>query len=147
MDRASGSGVFARDPDAMIDMIELELPCSVIDQEINKAVCATCRKFLEAYVTDRDWENELSQDNLLMAQKVVEYCRNAIGNTDWKSDIFEKQIAETEAAIAALEAQQAEIEQQLALPENQTQEMFQKYESIKHQIEQKLYEWEILSEA
>ena len=59
----------------------------------------------------------------------------------------EKQIAETETAIAALEAQQAEIEQQLALPENQTQEMFQKYESIKHQIEQKLYEWEILSEA
>lgn len=59
----------------------------------------------------------------------------------------EKQIAETEAAIAALEAQQAEIEQQLALPETQTQEMFQKYESIKHQIEQKLYEWEILSEA
>ena len=59
----------------------------------------------------------------------------------------EKQIAETEAAIAALETQQAEIEQQLALPENQTQEMFQKYESIKHQIEQKLYEWEILSEA
>lgn len=59
----------------------------------------------------------------------------------------EKQISETETAIAALEAQQAEIEQQLALPENQTQEMFQKYESIKHQIEQKLYEWEILSEA
>ena len=104
MDRASGSGVFARDPDAMIDMIELELPCSVIDQEINKAVCATCRKFLEAYVTDRDWENELSQDNLLMAQKVVEYCRNAIGNTDWKSDIFEKQIAETVSKTRSMTA-------------------------------------------
>ena len=25
MDRASGSGVFARDPDAQLDMIELEL--------------------------------------------------------------------------------------------------------------------------
>ncbi|MCR5049543.1 MAG: ABC-F family ATP-binding cassette domain-containing protein [Paludibacteraceae bacterium] len=58
----------------------------------------------------------------------------------------EKQIAETEEAIAQLEAQQAEIEQQLSLPENQTAEMFQKYESIKHQIEQKMYEWEILSE-
>ena len=58
----------------------------------------------------------------------------------------EKQIAETEAAIAALEQQQAEIEQLLALPENQTTENFQKYESVKHQIEQKLYEWEILSE-
>jgi ATP-binding cassette subfamily F protein 3 len=59
----------------------------------------------------------------------------------------ERQIAETEEAIAALEAQQAEMEQLLSLPENQTQENFQKYESIKHQIEQKLYEWELLSES
>ena len=59
----------------------------------------------------------------------------------------EKQIAQTEEEIAALEAQLAEIEQLLALPENQTQELFQKYESVKHQIEQKLYEWEILSET
>ena len=59
----------------------------------------------------------------------------------------EKQIAETEAAIAALEQQQAEIEQLLTIPENQTQELFQRYESVKHQIEQKMYEWEILSEA
>ena len=58
----------------------------------------------------------------------------------------EKQIAEVEAEIARLEAQQAEIEQLLALPENQTQENFQQYESIKHRIEQKMYEWEILSE-
>ena len=58
----------------------------------------------------------------------------------------EKQIAETEEAISALEAQQAEIEQLLSLPENQTQENFQRYESVKHQIEQKMYEWEILSE-
>ena len=58
----------------------------------------------------------------------------------------EKQIAETESTIAALEAQQAEIEHLLALPENQTPEMFQRYETVKHQIEQKMYEWEILSE-
>ena len=58
----------------------------------------------------------------------------------------EKQIAEVEAAIAALEEEQAQIEQMLALPENQTQENFQKYETVKHKIEQKMYEWEILSE-
>lgn len=58
----------------------------------------------------------------------------------------EKQIAEVENEIAALEEKQAEMEQVLAMPENQTQENFQKYESIKHQIEQKMYEWEILSE-
>jgi ATP-binding cassette subfamily F protein 3 len=58
----------------------------------------------------------------------------------------ERQIAETEDAITALEAKQTEMEQLLSLPENQTQENFQKYETIKHQIEQKLYEWQILSE-
>ena len=58
----------------------------------------------------------------------------------------EKQIADTEEAIAQLEAQQAEIEQQLTFPENQTPELFQKYETVKHQIEQKMYEWELLSE-
>ena len=58
----------------------------------------------------------------------------------------EKQIAEVEKAIATLEAKQAEMEQLLTITENQTTENFQKYETIKHQIEQKLYEWEILSE-
>ena len=59
----------------------------------------------------------------------------------------ERQIAETEEQIAALETQQAQMEQLLASPENQTPDNFQKYETIKHQIEQKLYEWEILSES
>jgi len=58
----------------------------------------------------------------------------------------ERQIAQTEKQIAALEQQQAEIEQLLALPENQTPDNFQKYETVKHQIEQKMYEWEILNE-
>ena len=58
----------------------------------------------------------------------------------------ERQIAEVEAAIEALEQQQAQIEQLLASPENQTPENFHQYESIKHQIEQKLYEWELLND-
>ena len=58
----------------------------------------------------------------------------------------ERAIAQTEEEIAALEALQQQMEQELAQPENQTQERFQKYENIKHQIEQKMYEWELLSE-
>ena len=58
----------------------------------------------------------------------------------------ERLIAQTEDEITALEAKQAEIETLLALPENQTPELFQKYENVKHQIEQKLYEWQLLSE-
>lgn len=58
----------------------------------------------------------------------------------------EKQIAEIEAAIAKLEEEQKEIETLLSTLENQTTENFQRYEHIKHEMEQRLYEWEILSE-
>ncbi|MCQ2347876.1 MAG: ATP-binding cassette domain-containing protein [Paludibacteraceae bacterium] len=59
---------------------------------------------------------------------------------------LEKQIADTEAEIANLENQQKELEVRLANPENQTQDNFQQYEHIKHLIEQKMYEWEILAD-
>lgn len=58
----------------------------------------------------------------------------------------EKQIAEIEAEIAQLEEQQKTMELSLNDPANQTQENFAKYEHIKHALEQKMYEWEILSE-
>ena len=58
----------------------------------------------------------------------------------------EKQITEVEAKIAALEQEQADMENLLALPENQTPDNFHKYETIKHQIEQNLYVWELLNE-
>ena len=43
MDRASGSGVFARDPDAMLDMIELELSEDVLKAEENLSLIHICR--------------------------------------------------------------------------------------------------------
>lgn len=58
----------------------------------------------------------------------------------------EKQIAETEKEIERLEQEQKNIEQQLNLPENQTEENFARYERIKHEIEKKIYEWELLSD-
>ena len=58
----------------------------------------------------------------------------------------ERQIAEVEAEIARLEEEQARMEALLSSPENQTPDNFQHYETVKHQIEQKLYEWEILND-
>ena len=58
----------------------------------------------------------------------------------------EKQIAEVEAAIAKLEQDQKEIENLLTDIAHQTTENFQRYEHIKREMEQRLYEWEILSE-
>ena len=58
----------------------------------------------------------------------------------------EKQIAEIEAAITKLEQEQQAIENLLTDIANQTTENFQRYEHIKREMEQRLYEWEILSE-
>ena len=58
----------------------------------------------------------------------------------------EKQIADVEAAIAKLEQEQQTIETLLTDVAQQTAENFQRYEHIKREMEQRLYEWEILSE-
>ena len=58
----------------------------------------------------------------------------------------EKQIADIENQIALLEQEQKDIEQLLTSVEQQTQENFQRYEHIKHELEKRMYEWEILSE-
>lgn len=47
MDRASGSGVFARDPDALLDLIELDLPESLQKQQDDQMVCQVCKNYLQ----------------------------------------------------------------------------------------------------
>jgi RecA-family ATPase len=70
MDRASGSGVFARDPDALLDLIELELTPEILKQEENKAVCRVCEKWLTKY----GHINNISQDDLCMEQHALNAC-------------------------------------------------------------------------
>lgn len=59
----------------------------------------------------------------------------------------QKQIADTEAEITRLEVLLAALEDELNVPQNQTPENFQRYERTKKQIEEKMYEWEVLSES
>jgi len=75
MDRASGSGVFARDPDALLDLIELETTEELMKQQENKAVCEACRQYLDAHYK---WEDELSQDDLLSSYQMLNYCENKL---------------------------------------------------------------------
>ena len=72
MDRASGSGVFARDPDAMLDMIELEAPPALVDQEENKAGLAVCAQWLDRLCAG--WEDDVSQDDRLSLPRMRAYC-------------------------------------------------------------------------
>lgn len=89
MDRASGSGVFARDPDAQLDMIELPIPDTMRIQEDNKAVCKACRIYLDAHYA---WQDDLSDDDLLSAKAMIAYCENIF--PDWRMAELRKLIEE-----------------------------------------------------
>lgn len=52
MDRASGSGVFARDPDALLDVTELILPDKMRETEVAKAKCAAILQQIDLYLPD-----------------------------------------------------------------------------------------------
>lgn len=74
MDRASGSGVFARDPDALLDLIELDLDDDVRAQAANNAACAVC----EAALREANLLNEVSQDDLCSEKAALRACRELL---------------------------------------------------------------------
>lgn len=82
MDRASGSGVFARDPDALLDLIELELSEDALKQEENKAVCVACKLYLDAHFR---WDDDLSQDDLCSSYQMLNYCENKLDKWQWEA--------------------------------------------------------------
>ncbi|MDT2258158.1 AAA family ATPase [Paenibacillus larvae] len=77
MDRASGSGVFARDPDALIDLVELEVTEALMKQEENKAICAVYQQFFEKFNPDY-LEEHVSLDDALNAKAMEEHAKRAI---------------------------------------------------------------------
>jgi hypothetical protein len=91
MDRASGSGVFARDPDALLDYIELDLTEELFKQEENKAVCAVCEGWLKAKY--RGWEDEVSQDDLCSESQMLTITHRLLGEK-----YYPQVVNETEAA-------------------------------------------------
>lgn len=73
MDRASGSGVFARDPDALLDLIELGLPEALIKEEQNRAVCNICyNALISGGVSD------IGQDEMVTSREIREHVHKAL---------------------------------------------------------------------
>lgn len=59
----------------------------------------------------------------------------------------EKQVAETESAILSIETRLSEIELELSNPERANDSvLFEEYKKKQHELEQRMYEWELLSE-
>ncbi|MCC8064799.1 MAG: AAA family ATPase [Clostridiales bacterium] len=74
MDRASGSGVFARDPDALLDMIQLPLTGEVRAQQENVAVC----RALTDYLRQLGRLGDVSPDDLCTEAHGLEACKAAL---------------------------------------------------------------------
>ena len=81
MDRASGSGVFARDPDTMLDMTELTMTPALVAQLKARARCRAAAQILDEDRTAAGWRDNAGQDELLtpsiMDAKVGTLCSNA----------------------------------------------------------------------
>ena len=76
MDRASGSGVFARDPDALLDLIELELNDSIYAQMENNAVCKAITDYFNRHA--HGWQNDVSQDDQCSSKAMLEACKQLL---------------------------------------------------------------------
>ena len=82
MDRASGSGVFARDPDALLDLIELDLNEAHYKQLRNMGACKCCVDYLRA--NRPELLNELSQDDVLSQSIMIDFCKSKLGHDYYK---------------------------------------------------------------
>lgn len=80
MDRASGSGVFARDPDALLDMIELPLSDELLKQKKNNARAGALLRWMQKAIPD--WRYHVSQDDQESAHQMEQIVRSCA--KDWQ---------------------------------------------------------------
>ena len=102
MDRASGSGVFARDPDALLDLIELELSEDILKQERNKAICNICVDWLDRF----GFSEEYSQDDALSESTMKQKCRELLEPNSF--DRLMEAVHEAEKAVQSRTAWRVE---------------------------------------
>lgn len=98
MDRASGSGVFARDPDALLDLIELDVTEALRAQEENKAVCRVCASWLERF----HLLDEVSQDDRCSHKAMLAACRQLL-----KPQTYQLMMQDVETAKRLIQARSA----------------------------------------
>jgi RecA-family ATPase len=104
MDRASGSGVFARDPDALLDMIELPVSEALQKAEGDRAVIGLCKAALDSSICMGmvKWEDALSQDDLCSAVRCMAMCEKLLAPFE-----YQRLTAEVAAARARIKKRTA----------------------------------------
>lgn len=88
MDRSSGSGVFARDPDAILDLIELEVTDNLRKMQEGRA---TANFYAEKIRNENPaYLSEIGQDDFLVASAMREHLTAALGqDRAWQISGFE----------------------------------------------------------
>lgn len=81
MDRASGSGVFARDPDAMLDMTELTITDAIREQLHNKAAC----RVIKAMLDKRGHADVYGPDDALSKSRMLTIAKEKLGLADLRA--------------------------------------------------------------
>lgn len=81
MDRASGSGVFARDPDAMLDMTELTITDAIREQLHNKAAC----RVIKAMLDKRSHADAYGPDDALSKSRMLTIAKEKLGLADLRA--------------------------------------------------------------
>ena len=83
MDRASGSGVFARDPDALLDMIELPVSDALKKAECDRAAIELCKRALRSSIMAIDPDKVLSQDDACSAVRTLAACERLLNGYEY----------------------------------------------------------------
>lgn len=81
MDRASGSGVFARDPDALLDLTELRLSESLVKAEENSLVCKICLDWIKRWKPEAI--EDISEDDKLSPPTMRDLTRKHLQNNSY----------------------------------------------------------------
>ena len=98
MDRASGSGVFARDPDALIDLVELDLSESVMKQQVDQAAAGAYAQAIKAKNFDY-FDEHISQDDLQSAFQMNEHATRLFSPLEMQQVEYEVNQAVSAAQI------------------------------------------------
>nr|DAW71923.1 MAG TPA: Regulatory protein repA [Caudoviricetes sp.] len=89
MDRASGSGVFARDPDALIDLVELEVSEELLTQRLNQAACEVYKQALQER-NNAYYQQNVGLDDLLSPAQMRTHFEKGISDVIDRAPFVDK---------------------------------------------------------
>lgn len=97
MDRASGSGVFARDPDALLDLTELEVTDALREQQANKLTCRIAENWLRRFYMENAFNELVTQDDRVTPSRMMDIAHGALHPNSYK--LMNEDIARAKATL------------------------------------------------